>query len=171
MSARSSISARAVRAARPGARRAAGFTLLEVMAALSVFLIGIVSVLALLTTGTRLHQESLGMSLSADAAEEILLLAERELAQADAPPSAPAKAVPSWQRPAADFESIGVAVPGRPTLRWHWWVEAGGGTLPLRLRVEVAWLQGGKIRTQSLERVVARAKSARVEADKLLRER
>ncbi|MBM4013679.1 MAG: prepilin-type N-terminal cleavage/methylation domain-containing protein [Planctomycetes bacterium] len=152
-------------------RQQGGFTLLEVMAALSIFLVGITSVLALLSTGTRLHQDSLGIAQSADAAGELLLLAERELVGNDQPPRAPPSATPVIQRAAADFESIGRPLPGRDGLRWYWWVEGGGGALPLRLRVEVIWLQGGKIRVEPLERIVPRAQSARAEAEKLLRER
>jgi hypothetical protein len=62
-------------------------------------------------------------------------------------------------------------LPGREGVRWYWWIEGGGGALPLRLRVDVIWLQGGKIRLESLERIVPRARSARAEAQRLLRER
>lgn len=141
------------------ARRASGFTLLEVMAAMSIFLVGVVSVLALLTTGTRLHQDSQSTALAADAAEEILLLAEREVARADAG----ADGVPAAMTSA-------VAVPGRPALSYQWQVIAAPGGSLFRLRVAVSWMDGGKKRVQHLERVLPRLRSARVDAAKMVGE-
>ncbi len=137
-------------------RRIAGFTLLEVMAALSVFLIGIVSVLALLSTGTRLHQESQSTALAADAAEEILLQASRELAEL-APEGGGALPEPPGPQP----------VPGRPELSYRWQVRAAPAGGLYLLEVEVGWKQGGKERVQRLERVLPRLRSARVDAARL----
>lgn len=144
------------RAARRHGGRTAGFTLLEVMAALSVFLIGIVSVLALLSTGTRLHQESQSTALAADAAEEVLLLASREVAEL-----APEGGGALPEQPAAQ------PVPGRPELTYHWTVRAAPGGGLYLLEVEVGWKQGGKQRVQRLERVLPRLRSARVDAARL----
>ncbi len=137
-------------------RRRAGFTLLEVMAAISIFLIGVVSVLALLAAGTRLHQESQTTLLAADAADELLLLAQREVAEAvpaggralpEAPPARP--------------------VPGRPELTWSWNVKpATEGELWL-LTVEIGWKLGGKPRTQKVERVLSRLTTPAVDAASL----
>jgi len=138
------------------ARRAAGFTLLEVMAAMSIFLVGVVSVLALLTTGTRLHQDSRSSALAADAAEELLLLAEREVARADVGPDG----VPAPMTTA-------VAAPGRD-LSYQWQVIAAPGGELFRLRVTVSWMDGGKKRVQQLERVLPRLRSARLDAAKMV---
>ena len=62
-----------------GRRGQDGFTLIEVMAALVVFLVGVVGVLGLLMSGTRLHQDSQNLVMTNDVAEEVLLLAQREL--------------------------------------------------------------------------------------------
>ncbi len=137
-------------------RSAAGFTLLEVMAALTIFLVGIVSVLALLSTGTRLHQDSQSMALAADAAEEVLLLAARELAEQapDGNGALPELAAPQ-------------PVPGRPELSYRWNVRAAPGGGLFLLVVEVSWKQGGRVRTQKLERVLPRLRSAKVDAARL----
>lgn len=138
-------------------RDAAGFTLLEVMAALSVFLIGVTSVLALLSTGTRLHQDSQATALAADAAEEVLLLAQRELAAAAAPAAdgtLPEVAVPQ-------------PVPGQPGLSYRWSVRAAPEGGLYLLAVEVSWMQGGRVRTQQLEKVLPRLRSASADAKSL----
>lgn len=143
-----------------GVRRAqAGFTLLEVMAALSVFLIGIVSVLALLSAGTRLHQESQNMGITADTAEEALLLSQREVAdqapysqqaQGGLPESPPKKPIPS-----------------RPDLQYQWRVRAAPEGGLYLLLVDVTWLEAGKERKLTLERVLPRLQSPAVDARRL----
>jgi prepilin-type N-terminal cleavage/methylation domain-containing protein len=141
-------------------RRAhAGFTLLEVMAALSVFLVGIVSVLALLSAGTRLHQESQNMGLTADTAEEVLLLATRELAER-APAAGSQEAPP---------DSGGAQpVPSRPELNYQWSVRAAPGGGLYLLLVEVTWLEAGKPRKLTLQRVLPRLQSPSVDARRLV---
>lgn len=141
-------------------RRDAGFTLLEVMAALSIFLVGIVSVLALLSTGTRLHQDSRAMAIAADAAEEILLRATSELSELA---SAEGAALPEL--------ATAQPVPGRPGLSYQWRVITAPEGGLYRLLVEVSWQQGGKRRTQQLERVLPRLRSPSADAAKLLAER
>ena len=146
-------------------RGRAGITLLEVMAALSVFLIGVVSILALLSAGTRLHQESQNLGVTADTAEEVLLLSARELAERapesrDAPQGLPDSGPP---RP----------VPSRPELSYQWTVRgsdraAEGGTLYLLL-VDLTWLEAGQTRKLRLERVLPRLQSPTVDARRLLR--
>jgi prepilin-type N-terminal cleavage/methylation domain-containing protein len=138
-------------------RSRAGFTLLEVMAALSVFLIGIVSVLALLSAGTRLHQESQNVGLTADAAEDVLLLAAREVAERAAA-AGEALPEPPPARP----------VPGRPDLNWQWSVRASPDRRLHLLLVDVNWLEAGKTRKLTLERVLPRLQSPSVDARKLL---
>ncbi len=133
-----------------------GFTLLEVMAALSVFLIGIVSVLALLSTGTRMHQDSQSVALTADAAEEVLLLATREVADR-AQGGLGALPEPPAPQP----------VPGRANLNYTWSVRAAPEGGLFLIAVDVTWLEGGKVQKQRLERVVPRLRSAAVDAARL----
>lgn len=137
----------------PTRRSQAGFTLLEVMAALSIFLIGIVSVLALLTTGTRLHQESQSTALAADATAEIVLLVGREIDQGDA------------------TEAPDKPVPGRPELRYRWRLTGVPEPRLWRLVIDVSWLEGGKTRTQTIEKVLPSLRSPRAEAERMVRER
>ena len=142
-------------------RREAGFTLLEVMAALSVFLIGIVSVLALLSAGTRLHQESQNLGITADTAEEALLLSQREVAEqarADAG-GASGQGLPESppRRP----------IPSRPDLNYQWSVRAAQGGGLYLLLVDVTWMEAGKERKLTLERVLPRLQSAAVDARRL----
>jgi prepilin-type N-terminal cleavage/methylation domain-containing protein len=143
---------------RPG-RDNRGFTLLEVMAALSVFLIGITSVLALLSAGTTLHAESQSLGVTSDAAEAILLLGEREAAER-APHLQGALPESPDPRP----------VPGRPDLQYRWSVRAEAERKLHLLSVEVNWLHGGKVRSLVLERVLPRLQSAIVDARRILDE-
>ena len=137
-------------------RQVAGFTLLEVMAAISVFLVGVVSVLALLSAGTRLHQESQNMGISADVAEEALLLSAREVAEQAAaaqqglPQAPPARPIPS-----------------RPDLAYAWSVREAPESGLYLLLVDVTWIEAGKARKLTLERVLPRLQSPAVDARKL----
>jgi len=141
-------------------RGRAGFTLLEVMAALSVFLIGVCSILALLSAGTQLHQESQNLGITADTADEVLLLAARELAERapdtrDAPQGLPDSGPP---RP----------VPSRPDLSYQWSVRAAPDASLYLLLVDLSWLEAGKTRKTTLERVLPRLQSPSVDARRLL---
>jgi prepilin-type N-terminal cleavage/methylation domain-containing protein len=140
-------------------RSRAGFTLLEVMAALSVFLIGIVSVLALLSAGTRLHQESQNMGITADTAEEVLLLSARELAER-APDPGQGGALPEPPPPQP--------VPSRPELSYQWRVRAAPEGGLYLLSVDVTWLEAARTRKLTLERVLPRLQSPAVDARRLL---
>ena len=151
------------------ARHTAGFTLLEVMAAITVFLVGIVSILALLTAGTRLHQESQQEGVTADTAEEVLLLSEREVSEraealrAGAPGGVPAGTLPDpapW-RP----------VPGHVDLNFRWSVRASTEGGLYLLVAEVAWLTAGKTRALTLERVLPRLESAAADARRMIADR
>jgi prepilin-type N-terminal cleavage/methylation domain-containing protein len=68
---------------RPAAPRGdAGFTLLEVMAALTIFLFGIVGVLALFTAGLGLHRDAQRKAMIAIASDEVRAAVETRLAKA-----------------------------------------------------------------------------------------
>lgn len=134
-----------------------GFTLLEVMAAIAVFLVGVVGVLGLLTSGTRLHQESQNLVVTSDVAEEVLLLAQRDLASRvknrsdplpEAPPPAP--------------------VPSRPELKYAWRITAAPDEGLFLLSVDVVWLENGAPRKTTFERVLPRLTTADVDARRLL---
>jgi len=141
----------------------AGFTLMEVMAALSVFLIGVASVLALLSAGTRLHQESQNLGVSADVSEEVLLLAARELAERAPDPRQAPQGLPEPPPPQP--------VPGRPELSYQWSVRAAPEGGLCLLRVDLTWLEAGRTRTLTLERVLPRLRSPSVDARRLLAEK
>jgi prepilin-type N-terminal cleavage/methylation domain-containing protein len=134
-----------------------GFTLLEVMAAIAVFLVGVVGVLGLLTSGTRLHQESQNLVITSDVAEEVLLLAQRDVASRvknrsdplpEAPPPSP--------------------VPSRPELKYAWRITAAPDEGLFLLSVDVVWLENGQPKKTTFERVLPRLTSADVEARRLL---
>lgn len=63
-------------------RSEAGFTLLEVMAALTIFLFGIVGVLALFTTGLGLHRDAQRKAMIAIASDEVRAAVETRLGKA-----------------------------------------------------------------------------------------
>jgi prepilin-type N-terminal cleavage/methylation domain-containing protein len=145
-------------ARRPPAARERGFTLIEVMAAITIFLVGIVGVIGLLSAGTRLHQESQNLVVTNDVADEVLFLARREVAQASArlQPGelpAPAPAVP---------------VPSHPDFRYAWKVTPAPDVHLFLLTVDVTWMESGHERTVSFERVLSRLVSTDVAARKLL---
>lgn len=64
------------------ARADSGFTLLEVMAALSIFMFGIVGVLALFTAGLGLHRDAQRKAMIALASDEVRSVVETRLAKA-----------------------------------------------------------------------------------------
>ena len=133
--------------------RQRGFTLLEVMAAMAVFLVGVVGVLGLLTSGTRLHQDSQNLVVTSDVAEEVLMLAQRDVAarvkhRSDPPPEAPPPA----------------PVPSRPELKWAWRITAAPDDGLFLLSVDVTWLENGQIKKTTFERVLPRLSTAEVEA-------
>jgi prepilin-type N-terminal cleavage/methylation domain-containing protein len=134
-----------------------GFTLIEVMAAIVIFLVGVVGVLGLLSAGTRLHQESQNLVVTNDVAEEVLLLAQREVAE-----RAPASgdALPEAPPPQA--------VPSRPELHYQWKVVPAPDQSLFLLRVEVTWMEHGKTQSRTFERVLTRLASAANEARSLL---
>lgn len=140
-------------------RSTRGFTLLEVMAALSVFLIGIVSVLALLSAGTRLHQESQNLGITSDTAEEVLLLSARELAERAPYASGSDGSLPDAPPPKP--------VPSRPELSYQWRVRAAPEGGLYLLAVDVTWPEAGKTRKLTLERVLPRLQSPSVDARRL----
>jgi hypothetical protein len=132
---------------------------MEVMAAIAIFLIGVTSVIALLAAGTRLHQDSQIVGVTADTAEEVLLLSQREVAER-APFVAQQEGglpEPPPLRP----------VPSRPDLLYQWNLKAApDGSLYL-LQVDLQWLEAGQARKLTLERVLPRLASASVDARRL----
>ena len=134
-----------------------GFTLLEVMAAIAVFLVGVVGVLGLLTSGTRLHQESQNLVVTSDVAEEVLLLAQRDVSSRVKHASDP---LPEAPPPAP--------VPSRPELKNSWRITAAPDEGLFLLSVDVVWLENGQPRKTTFERVLPRLTTADVEARRLL---
>ena len=63
-------------------KRAAGFTLIEVMAALTIFMVGIVGVLALLASGLALHRDAMRKATVAIASDDVRGRVEAWLATA-----------------------------------------------------------------------------------------
>jgi prepilin-type N-terminal cleavage/methylation domain-containing protein len=137
--------------------RQRGFTLLEVMAAIAVFLIGVVGVIGLLTSGTRLHQESQNLVITNDVAEEVLLLSQRAIAERVKHASDP---LPEAPPPAP--------VPSRPELKYAWRLTAAPDESLFLLAVDVSWLENGQPHKTTFERVLPRLMSADVEARALL---
>jgi prepilin-type N-terminal cleavage/methylation domain-containing protein len=134
-------------------RTQGGFTLIEVMAAIVVFLVGVVGVLGLLTSGTRLHQESQNLVVTNDVADEVLMLAQRELAER-APLTGDTIPEPPPPHP----------VPSRPELLFSWKVVPAADQSLYLLRVEVGWMEHGRAQSRSFERVLSRMSSAVNEA-------
>lgn len=134
-----------------------GFTLLEVMAAIAVFLVGVVGVLGLLTSGTRLHQESQNLVVTSDVAEEVLLLAQRDVASRVKNRSDP---LPEPPPPAP--------VPSRPELKYAWRITAAPDEGLFLLSVDVVWLENGQPKKTTFERVLPRLTTADVDARRLL---
>lgn len=62
------------------ARRAAGFTLIEILVALFIFLAGVGGILALMTTGLALHRDGLHLGRAARGLDDVAALLARELA-------------------------------------------------------------------------------------------
>ena len=124
-------------------RPEAGLTLLEVLAALAIFLIGILAVLSLLTAGTRMHQDSQLLCRASEVANQVLLIAERELAGT---PLAADAELPRRDTP--------LPVPGADRFTYRWWVRAGAASPPYLLEVEIGWQEGGKLRTHGVTQVL-----------------
>ena len=125
-----------------------GFTLLEVLVALSVFLIGIVAVLGLMTAGTHLQQESDRIAAVADAVDEATLRAMRDLETLkladDGVPSAPSE----W-----------TALERHRGMETRYSVQRTLDGDRLRLEVELRWLEGGRQRTHSSVRLLPHTRS------------
>jgi Prokaryotic N-terminal methylation motif len=134
-----------------------GFTLIEVMAAIFVFMIGVVGVLGLLAAGARLHQESQQLVVTNDVAEEVLLLSQRELAE-----RAPATGDSLPESPPPH------PVPSRPEMLFSWKVVPAPDVSLYLLRVELDWMEHGKLRTATFERVLPRLSSAQGESRALV---
>jgi type II secretory pathway component PulJ len=139
-------------------RGESGFTLIEVMAAIFVFMIGVVGILGLLAAGTRLHQESQRLVLTNDVAEEVLLLAQRELSER----------TPAVLRDTLPESPPPHPVPSRPDMLFSWKVVAAPDSSLYLLRVELGWMEHGKARTTSFERVLPRLASAERESHALV---
>ncbi len=115
--------------------RRPGFTLMEVLVALTVFLVGICSVLALFTAGTTLHQGSQMTSAATDLVDAALLTVERELAEVPEAELSTGKVMRSARPfPGADGFSYSYLVTERP----H-----GGYFLELTIH----WKEGGREQT------------------------
>lgn len=78
------MSARRVRAGGPDVRaragRERGFTLIEILIALMVFMAGITGILALLSTGVVLHREGLDAARTPQLVEDVAAALQREVA-------------------------------------------------------------------------------------------
>ena len=124
-------------------RNQAGFTLLEVLAALSVFLIGVVGVLSLLTSATRLHQQSQNTLQVADVLGEVELLIQREVAMAVVQEGTglPAPVEPT-------------PVPGHERFTYAWSMRGGQEGLPYVLELTLGWKEGGRVQTFETQRIL-----------------
>lgn len=132
--------------------RRGGFTLLEVMAAMTVFLVGVIAVIGLLTSGTRLHQESQTLVFMNDVVDEVLLLSRREIAE---------KAARSGD--ALPEPSPPVPVPSRPELKYAWKLVASPDSSLFLMQVDLLWMENGQNRKATFERVLPRLSSAAVD--------
>jgi hypothetical protein len=114
-----------------------------VLAALTIFLVGILGVLSLLSSGTRLHQESRRTGQALLVHEELRLLVEGELA--GTPRAALAKlAEPVAPRP----------VPGREGYQYSYRVQELPGSPPYLLEITLSWKEGGQERRRVLREVL-----------------
>ena len=124
----------------------AGFTLLEVMAALSVFLIGIVGVLSLFTSGTRLHLQSERMSGALEVVERTILLVEEEL--------------PALQGDLeAGIEVQERAVPGVEGYRFGYSIRSTRDETPYVVELQITWLDGGRTQAHRVTRILPAART------------
>lgn len=130
----------------------AGFTLLEVLAALTVFLIGVVGVLALLTSGTRLHQSSQNLTAVGDVVEAALLRAERDLELA-----------PILENTGLPENLAPTPLPENPRYRYSWSLKAADPAPPYLLTLELRWMEGGREQTYSAQTVIPRLRPARAD--------
>jgi len=64
----------------PRARRTAGFTLIEILVALFIFLAGVSGILALMTTGLALHRDGLQLGRATRQLDDVAATLARELA-------------------------------------------------------------------------------------------
>jgi len=124
-------------------RREGGLTLLEVLAALGVFLVGILGILSLLTAGTRMHQQSQNMVAVADVVDEVEMLVEREMSLR-----------PSLQGGLPQAPSEPTPVPGREFYSYMWSLRDVDPDPPYMLDLEIHWLQGSKLQTYEWTAVV-----------------
>lgn len=125
--------------------RRGGFTMLEVLAALTVFLIGVMGVLSLLGSGTRLHQASQNQIEMAAAFEAAQWQAQAALAMAP---------------PAAGLPAGGPApLAGHPGFQYRWQLVAADLPPPYLLEVEVLWKEGGTERSQKAVSVLPAAQA------------
>jgi len=124
-------------------RRQQGFTLLEVMAALSIFLIGVVGVISLFTSGTKLHQDAENRSRVLDLQGALLLRVERELAAA------------VQEMPEEGIEAGRQPLPGADGFEYSYRVRTARGFPPYLLELEVWWQEGGRWVSQTTRQVLA----------------
>src|SRR5262249_25582033 len=107
--------------------------------------------------GARLHQESQQLVVTNDVAEEVLLLSQRELAE-----RAPGAGDSLPESPPPH------PVPSRPEMLFSWKVVPAPDVSLYLLRVELDWMEPGKRRTTTFERVLPRLSSAQGEARALV---
>jgi prepilin-type N-terminal cleavage/methylation domain-containing protein len=132
-----------------------GFTLLEVLAALSIFLVGIVGVLSLLTSGTRLHQQSEQLAGAADLVDRLLLQVELE--------------APTLKNLEDGVEVARQPVPGVQGFYYAYKVAPSAGGPPYFVNLEISWLDGGKTQTHVVQHVLKGERTWTQEVRKLQR--
>ncbi len=124
-------------------RREDGFTLMEVLAALTVFLVGIVGVVSLFTSGTILHQSSQKLAVTTDIIEQLFLQIENELPAHYSASGSEQNSVEQGLRP----------VPGREGYSFAYSITQADDALSYRVEVVIVWKEGGQERTHAAHAV------------------
>ncbi len=106
-------------AAAPQGGPAAGFTLVEILVALGILLVGMTGVMALLSAGVALEKDGADRAESALLVRELLEQARADAAEApeDGGPAAAAVPQPVPGRPGVSYTARFTAIPGDPTGR------------------------------------------------------
>ncbi len=119
--------------------RCRGLTLLEVLTAVAVFLLGIVGVLGLLTSGTRFHQESQRQAQAVEAVGEVLTRVEAEYGALD-----------------LDAARVPRVLPESDGLSYSWMPAPDAPEQASLVLVRIHWLDGGQQEVYEVPHVVRR---------------